>query len=72
MVMMLTLGLEEESFLGTRPAVMSKPGNSSPIVIVSGTGAAQYGMGWDYSVGTPPPSSVRRRTGLVGSREGVG
>ena len=30
MVMMLTLGLEEESFLGTRPAVMSKSGNSSP------------------------------------------
>ena len=36
---MFRLGLEERASLGTRPAAMSKLGNSSPIVTVSGTGA---------------------------------
>lgn len=34
---LFTLGLEEESYLGTRPAVTSQLGNTSPIVSVSGT-----------------------------------
>lgn len=55
---MFTLGLEEESFLGTRPAAMTKSGNTSPIVTVSGTGATKYGIDWDYSVGTRLHSSV--------------
>ena len=68
-VKMFTLGLEEESFFGTRPAVMAKSGNTSPIVSVSGTGPSSYGIDWDYSFGTPPLPSAGWRTGL-GVREG--